>query len=163
LFPAGAEFMCTKTKKSKGILHIWLREIRTGLSENVIIWADDELFQAAEGQNTPTAELIQFIQAHGFQRNIQFVLKDSTETALAFIRSKIFAQSFVYAKNVKLMTDNTRPGEKNEKYGDEAQYLAGPLFIKETREYLGKTFQKKDTLKALIFCGDTQKCAENCQ
>lgn len=82
--------MCTKTKVRNGF-NLWLREIRTGLAENVIIWADDELFKAAEGQSTPTAELIQFIQAHGFQRNIQFVLKDSTETALAYIRSNIFA------------------------------------------------------------------------
>lgn len=41
--------MCTKTKERKGEMHIWLREIRTGLAENVIIWADDELFKAAEG------------------------------------------------------------------------------------------------------------------
>jgi hypothetical protein len=62
LFPAGAEFMCTSKKKDrKGITHIYLREIRTGLAENVIIWADDELFAATEGQSTPTAELIQFI------------------------------------------------------------------------------------------------------
>ena len=58
-------------------------------------------------------------------RNIQFVLKDSTETAMAFIKSKIFAQSFLYAKNVKLMTDNTRPLE-----GEIEQYYAGANFIK---------------------------------
>ena len=98
LFPSGAEFLCTKKKIDRhGIAHIYLREIRTGLAENVVIWTDDELFKATEGQATPTAELIQFIQAHGFQRNIQFVLKESTETAMAFIRSKIFAQSFLYS------------------------------------------------------------------
>jgi hypothetical protein len=40
--------MCTKTKVRNGF-NLWLREIRTGLAENVIIWADDELFKAAEG------------------------------------------------------------------------------------------------------------------
>ena len=59
--PAGAELMCTTATEGKGEMPIWLREIRTGLAENVIIWADDELFKAAEGQQTPTAELIQFI------------------------------------------------------------------------------------------------------
>ena len=40
------------------MMHIFLREIRTGLAENVIVWTDDELFMASEGQSTPTAELI---------------------------------------------------------------------------------------------------------
>lgn len=50
---------------------------------------------------------------------------------MAFIRSKIFAQSFLYAKNVKLMTDNTRPLE-----GEKEQYYAGANFIKGAKEYL---------------------------
>jgi hypothetical protein len=59
--------VCKVKLDRKGkVHHIWIREIRTGLAENVILWCDDELFMAGEKQHTPGAELIQFIQAHGF-------------------------------------------------------------------------------------------------
>jgi hypothetical protein len=40
--------MVTKTKKVQGNTHIWLREIRTGLAENVIILVDDQVFKVTD-------------------------------------------------------------------------------------------------------------------
>jgi len=61
-----------------------VREIRTGLAQNVICWVDDKLFLAQDNQTTPGADLINFIHAHGFQRNITFILKDRTDIAMAY-------------------------------------------------------------------------------
>ena len=46
LFGIGCEFLvCRKEfNKFENNWHIWLREVRTGLGQNVILWIDDEIF-----------------------------------------------------------------------------------------------------------------------
>jgi len=40
LFPSGSEFMVCKRKQEGKILHVYLREIKTGIGEDVLLWCD---------------------------------------------------------------------------------------------------------------------------
>lgn len=50
VFPPGAQFMVCKKEKAEGSLKmiIYLREIVTGHQENVVMWVDDQIFNALD-------------------------------------------------------------------------------------------------------------------
>jgi len=41
LFNSGAEFFVCKTMQKEHVLHVYLREVNVGFSDQVIVWVDD--------------------------------------------------------------------------------------------------------------------------
>lgn len=108
---------------------------------------------------TPGADLINFIHAHGFQRNITFILKDRTDIAMAYFNSALFKEALTMVQTFKLMTNNTR---KNEEKGNNEQYIAGPMLIKMLRELMQQNYPGRASMPELIFCGDGNQTMQNC-
>ena len=85
-----------------------------------------------------------------FQKNVNFILKNSSKVAWAYIKSEFFKKSLEVCNSFKLVSDVTRFNEEGD---NEAKWNAGPRFIqlfnKETASY--DYIEKVETM---IFCND---------
>lgn len=61
-----------------------------------------------------------------FQKNVNFILKNSSKVAWAYIKSEFFKKSLEVCNSFKLVSDVTR---FNEEGNNEAKWNAGPRFI----------------------------------
>lgn len=85
-----------------------------------------------------------------YQKNVKFILKESSKLAWAYVRSDFLKKSLDVAKSFKLVSDVTR---LNEEGSDDNKWNAGPIFIKNFREYI-QNYPKKNKIETLVFCGD---------
>ena len=51
LLAPGTELLCCKKKIINGKLHIWFREIKSGLTDYSVIWVDDHLLDNSSADN----------------------------------------------------------------------------------------------------------------
>ena len=68
-----------------------------------------------------------------FQKNVNFILKNSSKLAWAYLNSEFFLKSLELCNSFKLVSDVTRFNEEGDQ---EAKWNAGPRFIKK---FLDKT------------------------
>lgn len=106
-----------------------------GLSQYVVMWVDDHIFDA-EWENKKHMEKA---TTFGTDSNVHFVPKSSTESAVAFLKSE-FGQRLIDSKNFRIVTDMNR-------HNEQPSHNAGARLIKRVRN-LG--FKQP----CLVFTGD---------
>jgi hypothetical protein len=60
------------------------------MEENVVMWVDDDIFPHELNKNYRT---YCYIQKEAFHKNLHIILKSSTDTAMAYIKSPLFKAS----------------------------------------------------------------------
>jgi hypothetical protein len=65
-----------------------------------------------------------------YQKNVKFVLKESSKLAWAYVRSDLFKKSLEVVKSFKLVSDVAR---LNEDGPEDNKWHAGPIFIQGFR------------------------------
>lgn len=151
IFGMGTEFMCINKIKIGNVTHIYLREIRTGFGTNNVLWVDDELFQSPNQQELNQNQVfLHYIYHKCFEKNVNMILKNSSDLAWAYIRSDFFKISLRESQSFKLVTDVTR---WNEAGTDEDKYNAGPNLIKKFKEHT-RNFPGINKVEFMVFCGN---------
>lgn len=77
-------------------------------------------------------------------------MKNSSKLAWAYLNSEFFAKSLEVCNTFKLVTDVTR---FNEEGGQEAQWNAGPRFIKKFMDQT-KDLPNIEKVEFMVFCRD---------
>ena len=109
------------------------------------MWVDDDIFPHKYNANF---EDYTKIQKEAFDKNINFILKSNSSSAMAYIESILFKASLEGCNYFKLITDVYRTNENTEQ---EKKY-AGPNFIKRFVDYT-KDFENIQKVEKLIYCG----------
>ena len=97
------------------------------------------------------------IYHRAFDKNINFILKASTEVAWAYINSKLFETSLQVCSSFKIISDMARFNESEDKM---ECYVAGAKFISKFIE-LTKNWDHIDKVKYMIFTLDKARSIEN--
>ncbi|CAF1360420.1 unnamed protein product, partial [Rotaria sordida] len=85
---------------------IFLRQIELGLCQNVILWVDDNIFDA-DWENKRHMEKASTL---GTRVNVHFIPKSNTQSALAFLRSE-FGERLKDSNTFRIVTDMKRTNE----------------------------------------------------
>lgn len=94
-----------------------MREICTGYGSHSVLWIDDDILPRENSINKNENFIyVRFIYHQCYQKNVKFVLKESSKLAWAYVRSDFFKKSLEVAKDFKLVSDVVR---KNEEGGEE--------------------------------------------
>ncbi len=88
------------------------------------MWVDDDIFP---GPNNKNYIMYSHILQQNFDKNLNFILKSNTDTAMAYFKSPLFEATLQVCNYFKLITDVYRANEKNEKDKE----CAGPNLIKK--------------------------------
>lgn len=87
LFKPRTEFLICKTeRKAGGQLHVYLREIETGLAQNVILCTQERL----DSSNAYFCQWMRDTLFDQFDQNYRVIVKQNSQTALAYLRSPFF-------------------------------------------------------------------------
>ena len=111
IFGMGTEFLCCKSQFIGSQQHIYLREIRTGFGSNTVLWIDDDLFANIGDDLNENQRLLYHIYHQCFQKNVNFVLKNSSKLAWSYINSEFFKKALDVCSSFKLVSDVTRFNE----------------------------------------------------
>ena len=122
---------------------IYMRQVELGLSKWSVLWVDDNIYDS----NWQNKGHMETAAAKALNRNVHFIPKSSTDSAISFLRSP-FGQRLKNKDTFRIVTDMTRLNET-------PSHNAGARFIKKLRQ-LGFTNQclvfimNKDKAEATI-------------
>ena len=120
---------------------VYMRQVELGLSTSSVLWVDDQIFSDTWNNQ----EHMIYAEGKDPTKNIRFIQKSSTDSALSFLQSP-FGQLLKNASTFRIVTDMYRDNE-------ESPHNAGARFIKRLRK-LGFNNQ------CLLFVGNSQKAQE---
>ncbi|OMJ93243.1 hypothetical protein SteCoe_3821 [Stentor coeruleus] len=122
LFMPFTQFLIHKRTEVNNKIIIYMRQIELGVGIKNILWVDDMIFMPT-WENKSHMETVARIN-----KEIKFIPKSSTKTAIAFLKSIWGAHHKNNKENkFRIITDMNRPNEKNPSE-------AGALFIKKAIE-----------------------------
>jgi hypothetical protein len=101
---------------------IYMRQVELGLSAWSVLWVDDNIFD----QDWGNKEHMEYAAAKELNKNVHFIPKSSTESALSFLRSP-FGQILKNRDTFRIVTDMHRDNEQ-------PANNAGSRFIKRLRQ-----------------------------
>ena len=101
---------------------IYMRQVELGLSKWSVLWVDDSIYDL----NWQNKGHMETAAAKALNRNVHFIPKSSTDTALSFLRSP-FGQRLKNKDTFRIVTDMTR-------YNEKPSHNAGARFIKKLRQ-----------------------------
>lgn len=143
LFGPFSHFMVYKRKFKNNKNLIYLRQIEFGIGIKNILWVDDHIFD----KNWENKKLMDNVVL--MNKNIKFIPKNSTSTALAYLKSFWGRKkNHIGSDDFRIITDMKRVGEDNPNE-------AGALLIKQILELgfacpiMVFTFNDKDAEKKL--------------
>jgi hypothetical protein len=98
LFNPGCEFIVCKKEIIQGKTHIYIREIRTGFNKNTVLWVDDNIFSDLSSDTgshwfSYNRKFVETVYKQGFEKNVNIILKNRTDIAMAYLESEIFLQA----------------------------------------------------------------------
>ena len=99
--------MVCKRESVDNILHIYLREIVTGIGEKTVLWLDNKVNTHSYLQPLAWARLGQARDS-----GVQYIFKSNSTTALAYFDSQLFryalskCTSFKFIQNVERANEN---------------------------------------------------------
>ncbi|CAF1967148.1 unnamed protein product [Rotaria magnacalcarata] len=102
--------------------YIYLRQIELGFSKYVVLWVDDNIFDA-DWENKRHMEKASTL---GTRVNVHFIPKSNTESALTFLRST-FGKRLKDSDTFRIVTDMKRTNESSPR-------IAGALLLREVRK-----------------------------
>ncbi|CAF1949157.1 unnamed protein product [Rotaria magnacalcarata] len=120
---------------------IYMRQVELGISKLSVLWVDDEIFQ----DNWYNRKYMVDAEAKDLKKNLRFIQKSSTNTALSFLESP-FGQRLKNRDTFRIVSDMRRTNE-------ESPHNAGARLIKRLRK-LGFNNQ------CLLFVGDRNNAEE---
>ncbi|CAF3800713.1 unnamed protein product [Rotaria socialis] len=130
------------THSHHGTQHvIYMRQVELGISKFSVLWVDDEIFQDKWDNRKYMADA----EAKDLKKNLRFIQKSSTDTALSFLESP-FGQRLKNRATFRIVSDMHRANE-------ESPGNAGARLIKRLRQ-LGFNNQ------CLLFVGDRNNAEE---
>jgi hypothetical protein len=109
LFLADTSFLVLKHVVSHhGTQHtIYMRQVELGLSTSSILWVDDHIFK----DEWDNMEHMVYAEAKDSKKNIRFIEKSNTNSALGFLRSP-FGQNLKNRNTFRIVTDMHRDNEQ---------------------------------------------------
>ncbi|UJR18256.1 hypothetical protein I4U23_005159 [Adineta vaga] len=120
---------------------IYMRQIELGMSRWSVMWVDDRIFD----ENWQNKEYMERAAAKALNKNVHFIPKSSTDSALSFLRSP-FGQRLKNQETFRIVTDMYRDNEN-------PPHNAGARLIKSLRKMKFRNL-------CLVFAGDKQKTVE---
>ena len=106
-----------------------------GLSQNVILWVDNNHF---EGENEENSQTVDLLIKRCWHKNIKIILKSESETAWSYIYSEFFRISINICKKFKIISNKVRDdlqvetlpySERFRKQQELRRWHCGPLFL----------------------------------
>jgi hypothetical protein len=101
---------------------IYMRQVELGLSQWSVLCVDDNIYD----QNWQNKGHMETASAKALNRNVRFIPKSSTDSAISFLRSP-FGQRLKNKDTFRIVTDMTRTNET-------PSHNAGARFIKQLRQ-----------------------------